>query len=202
MVQTRGDAQGPGWELCLMLKWTTAPRAMQARAAPEGPAVVVAGWLISPLWANKWRLGLSAWCTVHRLAGLEQRARHSVSSVHCRYLPLASQRGTPGVRRKIPPSVGTWEMLADNDVEENGLLHAWKFSPVHLPTHWEHRTDCPVPWFWLLCSLHMGDTYLAEAPEHLSRVGGPGGCLVIAELKWRGAKVRDFLKIKSDSESL
>ena len=42
---------------------------------------------------------------------------------------------------------------------------------------------------WVLPVLlwpHVGDTYLAEPPEHLSRVGSPQGCLVsiIAELKW------------------
>lgn len=118
-----------------------------------------------PLEPTEWPPGLSdtALCF---LTSLEKRSWHlpmrSVLRANGRYLPLASQHGTPGAEGKSLHQRGIWEMFSVSDVE-GMIFHmpkgSIKFIPsCFRPTFWDYGTDCSVPWFWLLCSLHMGDT--------------------------------------------
>ena len=75
-------------------------------------------------------------------------------------------------------------MPSENHMEENEPPHTWTLGPsIH--DSGPHAGDKGAPVLALL-QPHVGDTYLAEPPEHLSKVGGPQECLVsiIAELKW------------------
>ena len=132
---------------------------------------------------------------------LGEACQQSILSVHCRHLPLASQQGTPRAKGKSLHRLAHRKHLLKITWKKMSLptLERW----VHPFMTQAHTLGTKVPPFWLLRSLMWGHLP-GRAPRTLEQSGWPPGMLSInnSRVEMGGAKVRDFLKTKSDSESL